>query len=289
MHEVKATSSQMGYDNSGVLHQIHRLKEEGLKINLFVGRAPYAEDVPLPQSCEGEVWVSLDLLSGDQEFLKINPQRLHLVIDCNESEQMKSISNLFDRVVVDVSTVKNFESDSFSGFVNLVKKGGSFIFPNDSTTMEYGEENGFSPFRLTVSDRKMNAYGERLVECFADFCKQFGDVGELKTRWAFMNTYQDQIVTCEAYQKWVDEMEPSLRKSLEEDCPKHIQAGEFLDAFAAEKGITPPTYREEQAIRHEKTKKVLQEHFNRVKFHEYNHYFYRDGDLRTYFEAFDKK
>ncbi len=121
---------------------------------------------------------------------------------------MKSVRNLFDRVIVDISTVKFFNNGSFPGFVDLVRKGGSFIFPSEFQFMGFGEENDFGPFKLTVSERKQNAYEVSTNECFTAFYKQFGEAKDQRD-------LQNSIVNCTEYKNWEAQLDPPIEEPLQ--------------------------------------------------------------------------
>lgn len=84
------------------IDKIKQLREQGQNIALIIGRQTKE---PLPPAQKGWTWVSLDLFGPESEN-----DRLHLRMDVNNSKEMGKIQALFNRVVVDPSTVKVFDS-----------------------------------------------------------------------------------------------------------------------------------------------------------------------------------
>ncbi len=95
--------SLTAYKIETVLEQIKQAKAAGLKVGLFVARR---EDQTIPQE-KGWLWLSLD----EQMNQPFNPLRPHLKIDFNNRDQMQTINQLFNKVVVDLSVIKFFNRD----------------------------------------------------------------------------------------------------------------------------------------------------------------------------------
>ncbi|HET6243694.1 MAG TPA: hypothetical protein VFF35_04160, partial [Bacteroidia bacterium] len=53
----------------------------------------------------------------------LDADRLHLVLDCNKSNDMQRISGLFDNVVIDSSVTKGFKNSALINIANMVALG----------------------------------------------------------------------------------------------------------------------------------------------------------------------
>ena len=95
------------YKFGEMVGKIHQLLCEGKKTCLFVGRT---SSEPLPPNNQEEEWISADMyrVSSGEESLS---GRIHLWIDCNQQEAIESLTGLFDRIVVDWSTIKFLNND----------------------------------------------------------------------------------------------------------------------------------------------------------------------------------
>ncbi|MGH2611750.1 MAG: hypothetical protein ACRDFB_01720 [Rhabdochlamydiaceae bacterium] len=95
--------SNKNYNLDTVIEAITtRSKTENLKVALFVGRD---NSQPLPKE-EGWLWVSLDC----DMFEPSDDNRLHLKMDFNDSAVMSKINQTFNKVIVDRSVVKFFNT-----------------------------------------------------------------------------------------------------------------------------------------------------------------------------------
>jgi len=66
--------------NEVSIAQIVHLKEKGLKINLFIGRAPSRNEILLPARTSNEVWVSLDIQDVSEDAVQKNVYKsIHLL------------------------------------------------------------------------------------------------------------------------------------------------------------------------------------------------------------------
>jgi hypothetical protein len=107
--------------NQTTIEKIIQYKEQNQKTCLFVGRDPTE---PLPNS---EIWVSLSIIQS-RDILDRTPKgRLHLIMDFNKTEQMKMIKNLFDLVVVDLSTRKFIQDVGFPNIYQTIRNGGDLL------------------------------------------------------------------------------------------------------------------------------------------------------------------
>lgn len=97
------------------------LPQNGKKLCLFIGRVP---GEPFPgfgqQKPENEIWISLDHRRDTHKFLQ--GQQIHLVLDIYD-ERIERISHLFDKVIVDVGTIRHFnkDADPWSHLIQFLK------------------------------------------------------------------------------------------------------------------------------------------------------------------------
>jgi hypothetical protein len=114
----KAKNFQTESARAQSLEKVKSLAKEK-KLCLFVGRAA---NEPIPESTEAEEWVSLDILKiSPAEKNPKSLNRLHLVMDCNDPESLGKIQGLFDRVVVDGSTLKLIQGNPWETMGKLLK------------------------------------------------------------------------------------------------------------------------------------------------------------------------
>lgn len=91
---------QNAYKVEDVIARIYQAKEEGLKVGIFLGRVNN-QDLPAEQ---GWKWFSLDNEMKDE-----GQKDHHLQMDFNNEGQMSKIHHLFNKAVVDRSTIKCFD------------------------------------------------------------------------------------------------------------------------------------------------------------------------------------
>jgi hypothetical protein len=118
------------HSNASGIKQIIEWKTQGFKVNVFIGKTPSITDYnrDLPKSESNEKWISLSLEYPDSDYY-LNSERVHLVLDCNKTEDMDFITGLFDKVAVDTSVTKGFDNSAFLDVAHLVDLGGTLILP----------------------------------------------------------------------------------------------------------------------------------------------------------------
>ena len=100
------------YDEEYAIQKLHTLSKDlartGRKLCLLIGRSPGETFPGIDQKIpDNERWVSLDLYKNnkfDDSF--IPGKQLHLVMNMNDNERLRRIHKLFDKVLVDWSTLK---------------------------------------------------------------------------------------------------------------------------------------------------------------------------------------
>lgn len=112
------------YSDEAVLEKIIELRKLGNKVCLFMCRT---EDQSLPQE-EGCVWVSGDIAVKGI----IPPHRLHIWADFSNDKPFKKFQHLFDKIVIDLSSVKSLGSRFMENSVSLLHPSPEavFIFEN---------------------------------------------------------------------------------------------------------------------------------------------------------------
>jgi len=107
---AKVNYRNISTDNSRVFGFISRASAAGNNIGLIVGRT-MLEPVPFQ---DGWQWVSLDNVLYHNYQIQDTPQlpsqRHHLVVNINDQAQCDILRALFDKVIVDRSTVKFIEA-----------------------------------------------------------------------------------------------------------------------------------------------------------------------------------
>ncbi len=113
------------YNFGAVVLKIKNYQAQGKRVCLFIGRTP-TEPLPsdLGEAEKDEVWVSADLLPVPTESgrrIETPSDRLHLWLDFNQQEGLNLVKGLFQKVVVDISTTKVFNSDFVKRFSVLLQ------------------------------------------------------------------------------------------------------------------------------------------------------------------------
>lgn len=120
-----------------VLQEVEKVKElskslpaQGKQLCLFIGRQRHEE---LPQA-ENEVWVSLDPQLGKPT---LDQDRIHLQAEIGSAESfipLKRMEKLFDRVVLDQSTLKFIGDDPWRKLARLLKDDPNSTLITEATT-----------------------------------------------------------------------------------------------------------------------------------------------------------
>lgn len=119
--EMPPLASPPAYSLDKVIDRVQTLSKElhenGEKLCLFIGRTPGEPFPGFGQEKEAnDTWISLDMANKpwdrlDQtgnQFITTGKQ-LHLVMDMNNNDKLKKIQKLFDKIIVDLSTLKNYD------------------------------------------------------------------------------------------------------------------------------------------------------------------------------------
>lgn len=153
--------------NGMTINEIMQNKSKNIKVNLFIGRTPKEE---LPERTSDTIWVSLNIVQTSDCLKSITTDRLHLIMDCNNTSQMKTIQSLFNSVVVDLSTRKFFSDEGLFNIYNTVQKGGDLLI-----------EKSLSGGVLKIEDqradmRKRSEYRKNFNRFVADFFQNKFDI-----------------------------------------------------------------------------------------------------------------
>lgn len=85
------------------------LPKDGKKLCLFIGRVPGEPFPGFEQTKpENEVWISLDKRIDTQKFHPL--KQIHLILDIYD-ERVEKIKHIFDKVLVDIGTLRHFNND----------------------------------------------------------------------------------------------------------------------------------------------------------------------------------
>lgn len=161
--------------NRETLSKIETMLSSNQKIGLFVGRQASEE---LPHE-EGVTWISLDIDGGNP----IDPNRLHLTLDCNNSHHLAIIQDVFNKVVVDQSTWKFFETGIIDRLTSLLKVAAtsSLIFENSFLFVHFNkiDEWHFNHIELTIPERELDLYFEQIKKMGDLFIEKIGGLNNL--------------------------------------------------------------------------------------------------------------
>ena len=113
--------------------QIQKWRSEGKTVCGYIGRTPFEA---LPKAKENEVWISLDAIlqpyyTAMVDTTILDPNRIFLLLDCNQQEGLGLAQGLFDLIVIGTSTTKFFDNDFAKRFsVLLHDEQGAMFFPS---------------------------------------------------------------------------------------------------------------------------------------------------------------
>lgn len=146
------TDVQINNNNDMTINKIRKYKDNDINVNLFIGRNPTET---LPERKTNDIWISLSCGQLNESLQHITEDRLHLIMDCNKTTQMKTIQGLFNLVVVDLSTRKFFEDQGLSNIYDAVQKRGELLIETClfGGTIKIVDESSFSNDRREYSKR----------------------------------------------------------------------------------------------------------------------------------------
>jgi hypothetical protein len=293
---VKAVDHSCNFSdqfNRNSIDRIKDLRSDQIEVNLFIGRSPLAHDLPLPISTDKKVvWASLSLDPID-ETTPIDPHRIHLILNCNKSDQMQRIQGLFRLVVIDLSTTKFFDFGTLEHLSETIALGGDLILPSEFKTLSfYLNDNQTEPpfetnhFSLSVPKTKQKEHYEKLRSCWKT---HFETLSGKPVEDSSINANVDLVANSDAYKAWAQT----------ETFPKWMalkdRVTQYLYFYAGDvHGIQPPSYEDEKRGAREQTKEFLLKLFGHVEiFHQsypYPNRYDNDGEIPSfYFYASGKK
>jgi hypothetical protein len=279
--------------NQNSIDRIKDLRSDQIEVNLFIGRSPLANDFPLPKSTDEKVvWASLSLNPIDEKT-PIDPHRIHLILDCNKSDQMQRIQGLFRLVVVDLSTTKFFNSGTLEHLSEIVASKGSLILPSEFITLSfYLDGNRTEPsfetdhFSLSVPATKQKEYYGKLRSCWK---AHFDALSGKPVEDSSINANVDLVANSNAYKTWIQTQTFPKWMALK------YRVTQYLYFHARDvHGIQPPSYEDEGNGARAQTKEFLLKLFEHVEvFHQsypYPNHYDNNGEIPSfYFHASGKK
>ncbi len=209
-------------NNAAVIKKIMQFIAEGKKVCLFIGRTP---DEPLPNE-PNTIWVSLD--PKLRKSKELTPDRLHLILSCNDSAEMSTIQRLFSKVVVDQSTWKFFDPgivDRLTSILTLDPES-LLIFESAFQYIEHSSEIDtwtFNHVLLTIPTKDDSKYYQELNECMNNFLQEIGG--------------KDNLASSALYQEYLKEID--LTKFRRTPSPEQLFEG-FRGWLPRKKGIVSP-------------------------------------------------
>lgn len=170
------------YEFGKMVAKINDFIAEGKRVCLFVGK-PAAQ--PLPENNENEVWVSADKLIVFDIYREVKPDRMHLWIDCNQQAAIETLTGLFDRIVVDTSTIKFLNDDFARRFAVMLRNDtSSLIFESKTGVVGYRDKVAFDPntYHLTLC---LKDYGNDLMQQKFLMDQYYTQSSQLNCKWDF--------------------------------------------------------------------------------------------------------
>jgi hypothetical protein len=235
-------------NNVRVIQKILQFIAEGKKVCLFIGRGP-AEPLPNPEN-PNEVWVSLD--PKLRKSKELSPDRLHLILSCNDSAEMAPIQRLFSKAVVDQSTWKFFNPgiiDRLTPILTLDPES-TLIF---ESLFQYFEQSSnidtwtFDHILLTIPTQEGIKYFQETKECVNNFLQEIDG--------------KDNLASSALYQEYIQGID--FTKFRRKPTPEQLFDG-FRGWLPGKKGIVSPTSKYIPLAR-QKTMDYLQTRFANVQ------------------------
>lgn len=257
--------------NESVIEQVKEWKLHGFKVNVFIGKTPSVSDTApnFPKVKGQEKWVSLSIDLPDSDYYS-NPERFHLVLDCNHTEQMKLIKGLFDLAVVDLSVTKFFRNSALLSIANSVAKDGILVMPELASIFGSCKptEDGIGYFCVQSSMEENMIHCENLRNFKLGYFKhqlnqETSPSLDADTQIdALTKQNADSILKSERYLNWELEQEEFFPLLFPPEQKIHL----FLEFLAKEEqGIVMP-WKAKVPKAHAKAKQDLSELFKKVEF-----------------------
>ncbi len=272
--------------NQLTIERVKGYKKQGLKVNLFIGRTP---NEPLPQK-DDALWISLSIEREPASLNCTKDYNLHLIINCNNKEEMKTIQGVFDRVVVDLSTKKFFKHLPY--IYDAVQPGGDLLIEMDSGCLKYPSEIEEEILLLKAS----NTYRKKTDIFIAKFFKEKLDI-DLDLKKIQCHIAQDpQVASQEARIKELPEYKKWDARQKQREWPCGALLPFFKDLAEAEGIINPEDLLwakqkdDERKTRTEEMEQFFGEvELRHEKFPYENQYDYKGQNPTEYFHAHGKK
>ncbi len=231
-------------NNQEVTQEIQQLVKDGNRVCLFIGRTPKEN---LPQD-ENTIWVSLDI----KNEVELKPEKYHLILNCNDMNQMATIQHLFSKVIVDQSTWKFFDEGIFDRLLPLLTQHPSSTFTFESAFQFYQpeeiEEWKFDHVTLKYPFTEDIAY-ENQKQVY------------VQTRVAELGG-EEQLSSNNEYKQFIASLDQSLVSSSTEE----ELIGDFKNHLASQANIPSPLSKYIPLAR-QQTKDYLQTLFDTVELH----------------------
>ena len=211
-------------NNAAVIHKIKQYIAEGKKVCLFIGRDPN-EPLPNPEN-PNEIWVSLD--PKLRKSSELSPDRLHLILSCNDDAEMATIQHLFSKTVVDQCTWKFFNPGIIDRLTPILTLDPESVLIFESL-FQYVERSAeidtwkFDHILLTLPIQEITQFYQEQKNCLNNFLLEIGG--------------RDNLATSALYQEYLQTIDltrfrrpPTLEQLLDT----------FRNWLAAKKGIQSP-------------------------------------------------
>lgn len=238
------------YHNRESIDKIEALLlEKRNKICLFIGRQIHEE---LPNE-PGVIWVSLDNVPLKSEAT--SPERIHLILDCNQSEQLAIIQGLFSKVVIDQSTWKFFQPGIIERLTSLLipDSSSSLIFESSFQFMKICDNLDhwkFDHIHISYPLQDELNYVKQCENCYLHFIQEKGG--------------EDKLKETEEYQKFLLEVIKNYGENFVNASSTEELIGDFQQWLPVYKKIVHPTEAYIPLAR-QQTLTHLQKLFNQVE------------------------
>ncbi len=252
---------EQSYDPDALAEEIKKIRAAGKKVFLYICRT---ENQPLPSE-EGCVWVSGDIAVHGI----IPPSRLHIWADFTNEEHLKRFYGLFDKLVVDLSSVKFLGVDFISRLVPLL---------NPSQDAEFVFENMFF---TSLKSTGSPVVTKDSIEIPKDFYKK---TQEVKEEWVKQAYPKDSPQYAEEFSNYYPKIKQiaTQRNWSEKELHRQCQSWIIQTKFPAD--INPETVLVDQATALRKNH--LEEYFRLITLFENQIYPYlTNGSKATFFVA----
>lgn len=225
------------------------LRSRGEKLCLFIGRMP---GEPIPgfglKKPDDETWVSLDLGKNYDSTGFLAGKQLHFQMDMNDDERIKRIHKLFDKVIVDWSTLQfNHKRDevwySLGKLLRPQKESQLITFTNNFGLFPYHQVSKVMKMLPFLDQPKNDEAWNANVDLYSNNKLSFAELlqrwpAEEKPTWKNFHELNDTELWTKGRVQWMTDRENGLLNRFKSD-------GFFANAVMETNALYP--YREHRS------------------------------------------